>query len=88
MKLPISFDQFTKNPVSAIAFVALGVIGYLYIDMIKVHEAQLTNLDRTCTQRINDHKERIESLEETVVRYEDKLEQINDKLLKCLGQDN
>lgn len=85
MKAPISFEQFTKNPVAAIAFIALGVIGYLYVDMMKIHEAQLENLEESCVQRIDDHKERIESLETTIVRYEGKLEQINQKLLECLG---
>lgn len=85
MKAPISFEQFTKNPVAAIAFVALGVIGYLYVDMMKIHEAQLENLESSCVQRIDDHKERIESLEGTIVRYEEKLEAINEKLLQCLG---
>lgn len=85
MKAPISFEQFTKNPVSAIAFVALGVIGYLYVDMMSIHEAQLENLEESCVQRIDDHKERIESLETTLVRYEEKLELINEKLLECLG---
>ena len=69
----------------AIAFVALGVIGYLYVDMMSIHEAQLENLEKSCVQRIDDHKERIESLETTIVRYEGKLEQINQKLLECLG---
>ena len=79
MKAPISFEQFTKNPVAAIAFVALGVIGYLYVDMMSIHEAQLENLEESCVQRIDDHKERIESLETTLVRYEEKLEIINEK---------
>ena len=45
MKSPISFEQFTKNPVAAIAFLALGVIGYLYVDMMSIHEDQLENLE-------------------------------------------
>ena len=88
MKSPVSFEQFTKNPVSAIAFLALAVIGYLYIDMMNIHEAQLENLESSCVQRIEDHKERIESLEETIFRYEEKLEIINEKLLQCLDTRN
>jgi len=84
MKSPITFEQFTKNPVAAIAFAALAVIGYLYVDMMSIHEAQLDNLESSCVQRIEDHKERIESLEETILRYEEKLEAINEKLLECL----
>ena len=84
MKSPITFEQFTKNPVAAIAFAALAVIGYLYVDMMSIHEDQLDNLESSCVQRIEDHKERIESLEETILRYEEKLEAINEKLLECL----
>mgnify|MGYP000064460611 FL=1 len=88
MKSPITFEQFTKNPVAAIAFAALAVIGYLYVDMMDIHESQLENLESSCVQRIEDHKERIESLEETILRYEDKLEAINEKLLECLDTNN
>ena len=48
----------------------------------------LLNLESSCVQRIEDHKERIESLEETILRYEDKLEAINEKLLECLDTNN
>ena len=88
MKSPITFEQFTNNPVAAIAFAALVVIGYLYVDMMDIHESQLENLESSCVQRIEDHKERIESLEETILRYEDKLEIINEKLLECLDTQN
>ncbi len=88
MKAPVSFEQFAKNPVAAIAFLALAVIGYLYVDMMNIHEAQLENLESSCVQRIEDHKERIESLEETIFRYEEKLEIINEKLLQCLDTRN
>jgi len=88
MKTPVSFEQFVKNPIGAVAFVALGVIGYLYVDMMSVHEAQLQNLEESCVQRIEDHKERIESLESTILRYEEKLEIINEKLLECLDTRN
>ena len=88
MKAPINFEQFSKNPVAAIAFVAIGVIGYLYVDMMSIHEDQLENLEESCVQRIDDHKERIESLEITLIRYEEKLEIINEKLLQCLDTRN
>ena len=88
MKAPVSFEQLAKNPVAAIAFLALAVIGYLYVDMMNIHEAQLENLESSCVQRIEDHKERIESLEETIFRYEEKLEIINEKLLQCLDTRN
>jgi len=33
MKLPVSFSEFQKNPVAAVAFCMLLVVGYLYIDL-------------------------------------------------------
>ena len=33
MKLPVTFDQFSKNPVAAVAFCMLLVVGYLYVDL-------------------------------------------------------
>ena len=68
MKLPVTLEQFIKNPIAAIAFIALVVIGYLYVD-------------------IDDHKDRIESLEELNIRYEDKLSKMNEKLMRCLEED-
>lgn len=31
-KLPVSFEQFKKNPVAAVAFCMLVAVGYLYYD--------------------------------------------------------
>jgi len=29
---PVSFSEFSKNPISAVAFIMLGVVGFLYYD--------------------------------------------------------
>jgi archaellum component FlaF (FlaF/FlaG flagellin family) len=87
MKLPVTLEQFIKNPIAAIAFIALVVIGYLYVDMVKIHEQQLVNFENTCMSRIDDHKDRIESLEELNIRYEEKLSIMNEKLMECLAED-
>jgi hypothetical protein len=34
MALPVSFNEFKNNPVSAIAFIMLSIVGYLYYDSI------------------------------------------------------
>ena len=39
--LPISFDQFKKNPVAGVAFLALVGISYLYYDVKSSYTAQL-----------------------------------------------
>jgi hypothetical protein len=74
MKLPVSFDQFRKNPITAISFVLIMVVGYLYVDNKMVHSQQLV-----------EHKERIEKLESDEFRLEEKLDKMNEKLLECLG---
>jgi len=74
MKLPVSFDQFKKNPIAAISFVLIIVVGYLYVDNKMVHANQL-----------EEHKHRIEKLESDELRLEEKLDEMNEKLLECLG---
>ena len=76
MKLPVSFDQFKKSPVTAIAFVLIVVVGYLYVDNKMVY-----------AQQLDEHKGRIEKLEADELRLEEKLDKMNEKLLECLGLD-
>jgi uncharacterized membrane protein len=87
MKMPVTIEQFLKNPIGVIAFLALMVIAYLYVDLKNLNEKRLQEIESSCVQRIDDHKERIESLEGTVKVYEDRLTTLNEKLLECLGED-
>lgn len=84
----ISLEQFIKHPVAVIAVLAVGGMTYLYASLVDAHESQLDAIESSCVERIEDHKERIESLESTITRYEEKLDQINTKLLECLGTQN
>jgi len=74
MKLPVSFEQFKKSPIAAIAFILVIVVGYLYVDNKAVH-----------SQQLEEHKIRIEKLESEEQEMENKLEKINEKLLECLS---
>jgi len=76
MKLPISFEQFKKNPIAAIAFLLVIVVGYLYLDNKAVH-----------SQQLEEHKTRIERLEGEEKELEGKLDGINQKLIECLSID-
>lgn len=40
-KLPVSFEQFVKNPVAAVAFCMLIAVGYLYYDGKSSAEQQI-----------------------------------------------
>jgi|TARA_R110000772_G_scaffold198098_3_gene308745 hypothetical protein len=74
MKLPVSFNQFKKNPITAIAFLLVIVVGYLYIDIKSIQ-----------SQQLKDHKVRIEKLESDEKEMDNKLDKMNEKLLECLS---
>jgi uncharacterized membrane-anchored protein YhcB (DUF1043 family) len=77
MASPISFEQFKNNPITAIAFVAIIAVGYLFNQIITSHEKQLKDQD-----------ERIEQLDERVELYQQRLEEVNIKLVECLALKN
>jgi hypothetical protein len=39
--LPVSFDQFRKNPVAAVAFCMLLAVSYLYMDLRSSNQTQI-----------------------------------------------
>lgn len=41
MKLPISFEQFSKDPWKAVQFLLLVVVGYLWLDNKMNYQAQI-----------------------------------------------
>lgn len=69
MKMPVSFDQFQKNPVAAIAFIALVAIGYLYVDQ------KMTNgkIDDRCQTRVTDLEVKVDKYVEHIRRLDSAL---------------
>lgn len=45
MTLPISFAEFKKNPIAAVTFCMLIVVGYLYYDSENTKKAILTKCE-------------------------------------------
>ena len=39
--LPVSFDQFRKNPIAAVAFCMLLAVSYLYVDLRSGYKEQI-----------------------------------------------
>ena len=39
--LPVSFEQFKKNPVAAVAFCMLVAVSYLYMDLRSSNQSQI-----------------------------------------------
>ena len=69
MKLPVSFDQFQKNPVAAIAFIALVAIGYLYVDQKMTSET----IDDRCQTRLNELEAKVDKYTEHISRLDSAL---------------
>lgn len=69
MKLPVSFDQFQKNPIAALAFVMMVVIGYLYIDQ-KMNASQS---DERCHARVSELEVKLDKYIEHIRRLDSAL---------------
>lgn len=55
MKLPITFEQFAKDPWKAVQFLLLVVVGYLWLDNKMNYQSQ-----------IEKHTQKVEQLEQKV----------------------
>jgi hypothetical protein len=69
MKLPINFEQFSKDPVKGLLFIVIIAIGYLYIDIKMNYSDQILKSD---TQNIQ-LNEKVERLTEHVRRSDSTL---------------
>lgn len=69
MKLPVSFDQFQKNPVAALAFVMMVAIGYLYVDQ----KMTSSKTDDRCQTRVTELEVKVEKYTNHVRRLDSAL---------------
>lgn len=69
MKMPVSFDQFQKNPVAGIAFIALVAIGYLYIDQKMMN----SEVDDRCQNRVSELEVKVDKYVEHIRRLDSAL---------------
>jgi hypothetical protein len=83
IKMPISFKQFSKNPIIGTLFIVLIAIGYLYIDVRKTFTDQATNQ----STKIEKLEVKDEALHEAVRKLDSSLSSANSKLsvLEQLG---
>lgn len=71
VKLPVTFEQFSKNPVAAVAFCMLLAVGYLYADS----KSSYNNL-------IQEQGAKIASLEQRIILLTDQIRR-SDSLLSA-----
>jgi hypothetical protein len=81
MKLPINFEQFSKDPVKGLFFLVILAVGYLYVDNRMNYTAQIEN----CGVQVHELSQKIDVLEiklhksdSTLARATAKLEMLND----------
>jgi len=73
---PISFSEFSKNPISAVAFIMLGVVGFLYYDS----EATKKELIINCKKENEILSSKLEGMQRQIKK--------NDSLLAVLTFEN
>jgi len=81
MKLPINFEQFSKDPVKGLFFLVILAVGYLYVDNRMNYTAQIEN----CGVQVRELSQKIDVLEimlhrsdSTLARATAKLEMLNE----------
>lgn len=81
MKLPINFEQFSKDPVKGLFFLVILAVGYLYVDNRMNYTSQIEN----CGIQVQELSQKIDVLEiklhrsdSTLARATAKLEMLNE----------
>jgi hypothetical protein len=81
MKLPVSFEQFSKDPVKGLLFIVVLAVGYLYMDNKMNYQSQI----ESCSVKVEKLTAKIEFLEEklrksdsTLARAAARLEILNE----------
>ena len=82
MALPVSFEQFAKDPLKAIMFLVVCAVGYLYVDNKMNLNAQIEKCDKN-VQELNVKtdilEERLRKSDSTLARAGAKLEMLRRK---------
>lgn len=67
MKTPISFKEFSKDPVKGLLFIVIVAIGYLYVDIRMNYSGQVSKCDgevvtlNTKVDKLTEHVRRSDS---------------------------
>ena len=71
MSVPVSFNQFKKNPISAIAFLLVLVVGYLYMDLSKSWEVRMAEMKVEISTLKNDYEDLQDKYLELIEKLKD-----------------
>ena len=76
MKLPINFEQFSKDPVKGLLFLVIAAVGYLYVDNKMNYQGQIEN----CGSEVQKLNTKIDLLEERLRKSDSTLARATAKL--------
>jgi hypothetical protein len=81
MALPVSFEQFAKDPLKAIMFLVVCAVGYLYVDNKMNLTSQIEKCDKNVEQvykKVDVLEERLRKSDSTLARAGAKLEMLSE----------
>lgn len=76
MTLPVSFEQFAKDPLKAIMFLVVCAVGYLYVD----NKMNLTSQIEKCDKNVEQVYKKVDLLEEKLRKSDSTLARAGAKL--------
>jgi len=76
MKLPVSFNEFKKDPVKALLFITLSAIAYLYIDNKMNYQDQV----ETCYEKTVLLENKVDDLTKRIIKSDSALAVATTKL--------
>ena len=79
MKTPITFEQFSKDPVKGLLFIVIVAIGYLYIDIKMNYSGQVSKCDEEVVmlnQKVDQLTEHIRKSDSTLGYMVSKVEML------------
>ena len=76
MTLPVSFEQFAKDPLKAIMFLVVCAVGYLYVD----NKMNLTSQIEKCDKNVEQVYKKVDGLEERLRKSDSTLARAGAKL--------
>jgi hypothetical protein len=81
MQLPISFKEFSKDPVKGLLFLVIIAVGYLYVDNKTNYTSQIEKCDvnvENLTNKVDLLDERLKKSDSTLARAAAKLEMLSE----------
>jgi len=81
MALPVSFEQFAKDPLKAIMFLVVCAVGYLYVDNKMNLTSQIEKCDKNVEQvykKVDILEDRLRKSDSTLARAGAKLEMLSE----------